>query len=346
VLTRPSFSRWSALGICACLALFPPATSHAEAAATATDSARADALFEQGRSELAAGHVAQACPLLAESYALDPATGSLLALALCHERAGKLATALHTYREVAERSQREGRADRERAARDKLAELEAKVSSLTLDLTAVQGPSAVKVRLNGTLLSAAQLERALPVDGGDAQIEVASPGKQSWHTVVSFAASGDAHTLVVPALEPNPEPAPQPVAPSPRVATSAAARRPRDALPSSRRTPTEWAGITLLSVSGVAFVTSIGFVLRANHQENVSENHCTPECGAESKAELEASERARDGALISGMVGLGLAVAGVVTYVWGRQQRPQHARASAAPWFTRTGAGASAHVAF
>jgi hypothetical protein len=99
-------------------------------------------------------------------------------------------------------------------------------------------------------------------------------------------------------------------------------------------------------VSGAAFVTSIGFVLRASHQENVSENYCTPECDADGKAALDASERARDGALISGMVGLGIAVTGVVTYVWGRQQRPRHLHASAAPWFTGTGAGASAQVAF
>jgi tetratricopeptide (TPR) repeat protein len=338
---RSSFT----LVVCACL-LSLPATSRAEAPDTPTHSARADALFEQGRSELAAGHLAEACPLLAESYALDPATGCLLALALCHEREGKLATALHSYREAAERSQREGRADRERAARDKLAAIEARVSSLTLDLSALQEQPASEVRVNGALLSATERSRALPLDGGDVEVEVSSPGQQPWRTRVTLAASGDAHTLVVPALVALPQPPPPPTAAAQRVHTSTTAQPARDTARASRRSPTEWAGITLLSLSGAAFVTSIGFVLRANHQENANKIYCTPECGPEAEAAREASQRARDGALISGMLGLGVAVTGVVTYIWGRQQRPQHVHASAAPFITTRGAGASARLQF
>lgn len=80
------------------------------------DTARADALFEEGKAKLAAQQYAQACPLLAQSFELDPATGTLLALALCHERAGELESAIAEYRSAAQRSRDEDRADREQAA--------------------------------------------------------------------------------------------------------------------------------------------------------------------------------------------------------------------------------------
>ena len=77
--------------------------------------ARAEQAFTEGKQHLAQHAYLQACPLFEESYALDPASGSLLALAICHERQGKLATAVREYAELIARSQREGRGDRAQA---------------------------------------------------------------------------------------------------------------------------------------------------------------------------------------------------------------------------------------
>jgi tetratricopeptide (TPR) repeat protein len=96
----------------------------AEAQASA---AHADALFNEGKAKLAAEDYAEACRLFAGSFAMDPATGTLLALALCHERAGDLQAAISEYRGAAERARQEGRADRAQAATERADELEAKL---------------------------------------------------------------------------------------------------------------------------------------------------------------------------------------------------------------------------
>jgi len=62
--------------------------------------AAAEALFQEGRALLMAGKAEQACPKLEDSQRLDPATGTLMALALCHEQEGKLASAWAAFADV------------------------------------------------------------------------------------------------------------------------------------------------------------------------------------------------------------------------------------------------------
>ena len=57
--------------------------------AHAGDAATAEALFREGRTLMDAGNYTAACPKLAESYAQDAATGTLLALGMCQERASR-----------------------------------------------------------------------------------------------------------------------------------------------------------------------------------------------------------------------------------------------------------------
>src|SRR5690242_4971467 len=72
-------------------------------AAEQRDAAAAEALFEEAKRLFEQGDHGAACPKFSESYRLDPATGALFALALCHERAGKIASAWVEFMETAGR---------------------------------------------------------------------------------------------------------------------------------------------------------------------------------------------------------------------------------------------------
>jgi tetratricopeptide (TPR) repeat protein len=83
------------------------------------DQAAAEQLFVQGRALMEQGKLDEACRALEASHTLDPAPGTLLNLALCNEKQGKVATAWALYREVENLARREGQAKREATARER-----------------------------------------------------------------------------------------------------------------------------------------------------------------------------------------------------------------------------------
>jgi hypothetical protein len=165
-----------------------------------TDVALAEALFQQGKRLLEKGDVAAACPKLAESQRLDEATGTLLALAMCHESEGRLASAWAEYAEVVARAQTEGRTDRERAARQSVRALEPRLSTLTIvvpDAAAIDG---LEVARDGVPLNAAGWSTAVPVDPGPHVVTARAPGRISWSASLPIGAVADRVTVTVPVL--------------------------------------------------------------------------------------------------------------------------------------------------
>ena len=175
----------------------------AGAAADTSESpaARADRLFQEGKQLLQAGKPAEACPRLAESQRLDPGTGTLLALALCHESEGMTASAWREFQDVLVAAGQAGREDRLELARTHAAALEAALSRLVVDVTATQGRDEIVVRLDGQILPATEWGKPLPADPGEHVVQASARAKAPWSTKIVLAKGPRTETLSVPPLE-------------------------------------------------------------------------------------------------------------------------------------------------
>ena len=183
----------------------------------AADTGAAESLFQSGKKLLEEKEYALACPKLAESYRLDPGTGTLLALALCHEGEDKLATAWGEFSDVAARSRREGRPDREDLARQHKTALEPRLSTLTISIApGAEKIDHLEIKRDGVDVGPGAWATAVPVDLGTYRVEAAAPGYKSFSTTVTVARDAARERVLVPVLERVPD-LPEQLAPAPAV---------------------------------------------------------------------------------------------------------------------------------
>lgn len=201
----------------------PPATG-AQAVPNANE-ARAEARFRDGSDAFDHGRVDEACTAFAESLRLFPTLGSLLNLALCHEKQGKTASAWSEFVHAAASVTDPAQHDRRDFARQHAARLEKALPRLQIDVASGTSPVSVSIAVDGDVLSDAQ--RALPlfVDPGEHSVHASAPGYKTFRTTVAVAAPaptaspssapGEAATVHVPLLEPEPQAAVTSPPPSP-----------------------------------------------------------------------------------------------------------------------------------
>lgn len=143
-------------------------------AAQTGDAAAAEVLFLEGRAASEAGDHRKACEKYHESHRLDPATGTMLNIADCEERLGRLATAWTYYRAVTQKLPSSD--ERSAVAKSRADALEPRLPKLVLRL-APGAPAGTRVLRDGVELKAASLDSALPVDPGKHLIEVTAEGR-------------------------------------------------------------------------------------------------------------------------------------------------------------------------
>jgi hypothetical protein len=166
------------------------------------DAAMAETLFNEGKARMAAGDYAGACPKLAESNRLDPGSGTLTALAVCHEGLGKTASAWTEFIQVVSDARQAGRADREQFAQQHVDTLAPKLSKLTIVVDpSMAGAPGLEVKRDGTVIGDAGWGTAAPVDPGSHTVEVTATGKKPWSTTIDVGAEADQQTVNVPPLE-------------------------------------------------------------------------------------------------------------------------------------------------
>jgi hypothetical protein len=239
--------------------------AHAEP--SADDKALASMLFQEGRSLMAAGRIAEACQKLEESQRLAPGGGTLLNLALCHEQEGRLARSWSEFKEAAIVARRNGRQDRESEATSHVNALEPRLSRLTIVVPAGTQVEGLVIERDGHAVGPGAWSTAIPIDGGPHTVRATALGRDPFTTTIVIAKEGDNQTVEVPVLA-----TPVVVVTPPRV--------PPPSVGATSRSPTftsarlRWMGIGTAGV-GVVLLGTAGYALgSALSAKNASNSNC------------------------------------------------------------------------
>lgn len=173
---------------------------HGARADAETDRKLAAVLYQDAKDLIAKGDYEAACPKLEESFRLDrSATGTLMNLAVCHERTHKTATAWAEFGEVVARSRLDGRQDRLDYAQKRADELLPLLSQLVLDVPAAARAAGLSVRLDGAEIASVVWGSAMKIDPGRHLVAAEAGGKVPWSAEVDIA-EHESRTVTVPPL--------------------------------------------------------------------------------------------------------------------------------------------------
>jgi hypothetical protein len=199
----------------ALLAVSLAALAMGPTAARAQNSALAEGLFREGKKLLEQRRFDEACPKFKEAARLDLSSGVELALGICFEGQGRLASAWGAYLSAASLAHHDRRSDREDVAKARAMALEPKLSHATINVAiATAGLPGLVVRQDDVVLESPAWAN-VPVDIGTHRIDATAPGKKPFSRVYIVSANGDSLTVGVPELEDVPAPLPAPALAAP-----------------------------------------------------------------------------------------------------------------------------------
>jgi len=241
--------------------------NRAQAEPSADDKALATMLFQDGRTLMAAGRIAEACQKLAESQRLDPGGGTLLNLALCHEQEGRLARSWSEFKEAASVARRDGRRDRESEAASHIESLEPRLSRLTIVVPAGTQVEGLVIERDGHEVGPGAWSTAIPIDGGAHVVRATALGRDPFTATIAIAKEADNQTVEIPVLA-----TPVVVVTPPRVRPPSVGAAP--IAPTFTPARLRWAGIGAAG-AGVVLLGTAGYALAtALSAKNASNSNC------------------------------------------------------------------------
>ncbi len=169
--------------------------------ATGIHEPASQSLFDEGRELMIQGNFAEACAKFETSYELEPGLGTLLNLALCHEKRGQLATAYVKYNDAFTLALRAGDEARVALAKKRLDALTPRLSRIVIDADARHLPSGAWITMDGTPMDRALLGVPFPVDGGQHELVIGADGMETVKIIVTVDAEGTTKTVHLPVLE-------------------------------------------------------------------------------------------------------------------------------------------------
>jgi hypothetical protein len=285
--------------------------SSAIAQPTAADRTLAETLFEQGRKLMESGSYAEACPKLAESQKLDPATGTLLNLAACHEKQGQTATAWTEFKDAASLARRDGREDRVQVALQHAAALEPALSRVTISVSAAAAAQGVEVKFDDAVVGRPAWGVAMPADPGSHQVRVTAAGKKPWSTTVEVGAKNDSKQVTVAALEGEQAVGAGSSASGGQSSTTGETGK------SSKAAAYVIGGLGIVSL-GVGSVFGLQAISKSNDAKDACAGTCT-------QSDVDKMSQAKTAAWISNVgIGLGVVGIGVGAYLLFKPEQATH----------------------
>jgi hypothetical protein len=292
-------------------------------------SAEAESLFVEGDKLMKAGKVAQACESFDASNRIEARAGTLIRLGECREQNHQLASAWSAYKDALTRVKDP---NKRAIATAKVAELEPKLSYLTIAVPIANRVDQLTVTRNDKPFDAALWNRALPVDGGDYAIIGSAPGHRDWTRTVAVPIDSGKITVEIPKLDlasevVTPPPRRQPVPPPDEQPA------PPTATMSTRRKLAIGAG----GVGALGIAAGIVFGTQAKSRQTDAHALCsdpqTPCAGADRANELISSAQSR---ALAANIGFGIGAAMVITagVLWFTRAPESSTRVSIVPTVT------------
>jgi hypothetical protein len=300
---------WIAVGLLGVGAT--PASVRAEP--SADERVLAETLFSAGRALMQEGRIPEACRKFEASQSVAPALGTLLNLALCHEKEGRLATAWVEFKQAFALALEKRDSDREAFAREHIRQLEPQLPMLSV--TPQRHADCLRIHRGNVEIPEASWTTKLPVDPGVHRLRASCGDRVLWEKDVTLEPRQLA-VVVVPVQDRSSSAAPTSHEPDPR------ASAPVDLMQSPDRDDVVGPLRTSAWVAGAlgAGLTCLGgyYGIQALRKQDESEDHC-PSGGACSPAGAAASNDAWSASHRANVaIGGGLVLVGLsaFTLVW------------------------------
>jgi tetratricopeptide (TPR) repeat protein len=266
-------------------------------ASAQTPSADGAKLFEEGRALAKAGKHEQACAKFEQSLALDPAIGTQLNYADCHEKLGQNAEAWRIFDAAADAEKITNPA-RAKFARERADALLPKVGIVVINVETPQAPN-LTISIGGRTVKPAAVMREI-VDPGSVEITARAASGAPFDATETVAA-GASVTITVPAFPDEAEAPMEPTFPQqgPR-------RRSRVFLSY---------GVAAAGVVSLAAGIVVGLAAKGDYEAQLDNGNCTRLDGRSvcSQEGVDAQNAARS----LGTVGTVLGVGGIVLVAGG-----------------------------
>jgi hypothetical protein len=178
-------------------------------AASPSDVMVAQRAFDDARDLFRAERFEEACAKFSLSQQLDPKLGTLLNLALCHEKVGHYALATSEFHDARALALDEGKQDRVEVADKHMEALAVHLSALVIHVAEAQRQT-VELKLDGSAVNRSALDSEIPIDAGRHQVQAVVRGRAPFAEWVTCKAK-EVCQVTVPELSPEPV---QPTPPS------------------------------------------------------------------------------------------------------------------------------------